>query len=85
MNLKAISDALIQGTFKVGNLNDYVNIINKTNVFENSNLSMDDFSQLEQDYSDKTLSYKVMSDEDTRAVASFDINGKQRLNIYNIV
>lgn len=84
MNLKSIKDSVIQGTFEVGNLNDYINIINKTNVFENSNLSTDDFSQLERDYSGEKLSYKVMSTADDKAIKTFKVNN-QFLNVYNIV
>lgn len=85
MNLKSIKDSVIQGTFKVGNLNDYINIINKTNVFENSNLSTDDFSQLEQDHSGEKLSYKVMSTADDKALKTLKVNNNQFLNVYNIV
>lgn len=85
MNLQKIKDSQLQGTFIVGNLNDYINVINKTNVFENSNLSVEDFSQLEGDYSGQKLSYKVLSREDKDAIKVFKINNNQRLNIYNIV
>jgi hypothetical protein len=76
---------VIQGTFEVGNLNDYINIINKTNVFENSNLSTDDFLQLEHDHSGEKLSYKVMSTADDKAIKTFKVNNNQFLNVYNIV
>ena len=51
MNLQKIKDSQPSGQFVVGNLNDYLNVINKTNVYENSKLSVEDFSQLEEDYS----------------------------------
>ena len=84
MNLQKIKDSQASGQFVVGNLNDYLNIINKTNVYENSKLSVEDFSQLEEDYSGEKLSYKVMSHEDDKAIKSFEINGIQRLNIYSV-
>ena len=84
MNLQSIKDSQASGQFVVGNLNDYLNVINKTNVYENSKLSVEDFSQLEEDYSGEKLLYKVMSHEDDKAIKSFEINGIQRLNIYNV-
>lgn len=82
MNLKKVKDSAIQGTFKVGNLNDYINVINKTNAFENSEVSVEDFEDLEGEYADKTLSYKVMSNEDDEAIKTIKVNNNQVINIY---
>jgi len=82
MNLKKVNDSAIQGTFKVGNLNDYINIINKTNAFENSEVSVEDFEDLEGEYADEKLSYKVMSKKDDKAIKTIRVNNKQVINIY---
>lgn len=82
MNLKRIKDNAEQGTFEVGNLNDYINIINKTNVWERSNVSVEDLQDLDSEYAGRTLSYRILNYEDASAVKSIDINGTLFLNIY---
>lgn len=81
MNLKHIKDSNITGTFTVGNLNDYLNVINRTNYLENSKLSIDSFQSLEDEYPNETLSYKVTS-KDEKALVSLQINGEMYLNVY---
>lgn len=80
--LSSINDSIITGKFVVGNLNDYLNIINKTNAVENSKLSVEDFEQLESDYMGETLSYKVLSYKDKSSIKTIKINNVQYLNIY---
>lgn len=80
MNLKRISDN--SSTFKVGNLNDYLNIINKVNTLENCDVDPIDFVPLETEFPNQTLSYKISSSEDPEAVFTLDVNGIKKINIY---
>lgn len=83
MNLARIKDSSDMGTFTVGNLNDYINVLNKVNPTGNSELTSDDFEQLEEFFPLGTeLSYRVMSNEDIKASFTLQVNNSQYLNLY---
>lgn len=82
MNLKRIKDSSLQGTFVVGNVNDYANLLNKINTTGNSTLTTSDLQVLENEYNNKQLSYRVSVNKDDEAILSLPMNEVQYLNIY---
>lgn len=82
MNLKRIKDSSLQGTFVVGNVNDYTNLLNKINTTGNSTLTTSDLQVLENEYNNKQLSYRVSVNKDNEAILSLPMNEVQYLNIY---
>lgn len=55
MNMKRIG----YKTFKVGNVNDYINLINKVNVNSNTSLTLDSFSIFQSVPNGTTIYYKI--------------------------
>lgn len=79
MNLRRINKL---NQFTVGNLNDYINIINKTNINGRSELSVDDLKQLESEYNGLRLSYNIETNQDNQAIKTYKIHRDLYLNIY---
>lgn len=81
MNLRRVYKG---NTFVVGNLNDYINVINKTNINGRSELKVSDLQDLEKDYNNLTLSYNVETAKDKEALKSIRVNNSLYLNIFLI-
>lgn len=79
MNLKRVNKSA--ETFTVGNINDYINVINKTNVANNSKVQVSDLQELEEKYNDLRCSYSIEIFEDKDALKSIPINESLFLNI----
>lgn len=78
MNLRRVTYG---NKFTVGNLNDYTNIINKTNVNQDSNVTVEDLQELEKDYSNLVLSYNIETSKEKNAIKTYKINESLYLNI----